>query len=123
VVKKSKSEAKPKEQKSRLYVPGTFLMHRRSKRHQHHHTALVSIEGVQTKEGARWYMGKRVAYVYRGQTKKRLRCGKMSTLRVTWGRVMRPHGSVGVVRVRFSSDLPPAAYGKPVKVMLYPSNV
>lgn len=123
MVKKSKSAAKPKEHKNRLYVPGTFLMHRRSKRHQHHQTALVSIEGVQTKESARWYLGKRVAYVYRAQTKKRLRCGKMSTLRVVWGRIMRPHGSIGVVRVHFSIDLPPAAYGKPVKVMLYPSNV
>ena len=123
VEKKGGDKKKSAVQRIRLHVPGTVLGHRRSKRKQHHNTTLLSIEGVRTKEEARWYLGKRVAYVYKAPTKRRTMSGKETNLRVVWGRLMRTHGSIGVVRAKFAIDLPPAAYGKPVKVMLYPSNI
>jgi len=36
------------------------------------HTSLLAIEGVQSKEDARWYLGKRVAFVYKGKKKIRV---------------------------------------------------
>lgn len=107
----------------RLHVPGTFIGHRRSKRHTHHQTSLLTIDGVQTKDAASFYLGKRVAYIYKAKTAARSKSGKMTKLRVIWGKVVKPHGSVGVVQAKFSSNLPSHAYGQPVRVMLYPSNI
>jgi large subunit ribosomal protein L35Ae len=83
---------------------------------------LIKIEGVKDKVDTRFYLGKRVAYLYTAKTKKtgpKTYKGK----RVIWGRITNYHGSNGVVKAKFSPQLPPSAIAKPVRVFLFPSNI
>ncbi|KAJ1562646.1 hypothetical protein HK405_009577 [Cladochytrium tenue] len=100
---------------SRLYAKGRVLGFRRSKNTVHEHTSLLQLENVSTPKDTQFYLGKRVAYVYRA---KRVING--SKVRVIWGRITRPHGNSGVVRAKFRSNLPPKSFGAS---MLYPSRV
>jgi len=76
------------------------------------------LEGVTTKADTEFYMGKRIAYVYR-VSKKSVAKGnrKASKIRVIWGKVTRPHGSTGTVRASFRHNLPPKAMGASVRVV------
>jgi len=103
---------------TRLYSKGRVLGHKRGKRNSRPNTSLVAIEGVATKEEAQFYLGKRVAYVYKA--KREIQGSKV---RCIWGRVSRPHGSSGVVKAKFASNLPPHVFGASVRIMLYPSNI
>mmetsp|Transcript_21317 Transcript_21317/g.28566 ORF Transcript_21317/g.28566 Transcript_21317/m.28566 type:complete len:112 (-) Transcript_21317:291-626(-) len=107
-----------KHQPVRLYSKGVILGFKRSKVNQHCHTTLVKIEGLADKKDVPFYLGKRIAYIYRAKSLK-----KDSRMRVVWGRVTRAHGSGGVVKAKFARNIPPKAMGAPVRVMLYPSNV
>lgn len=102
---------------TRLYVKGRIQGHQRGKHVSHPHTSLVQIDGVHSQSEADFYLGKRLAYVYRGQKPVR-----GTTLRVIWGRVTRAHGNSGVVRAKFTTNIPPAAFGRGVRIFLYPSN-
>ncbi|KAK9472198.1 60S ribosomal protein eL33 [Dipodascopsis tothii] len=102
----------------RLYVKGKHLCHQRGKRNSHPGTSLIQIEGVTAPKDAQFYLGKRIAYVYRA--KKEI---KGSKIRVIWGKVTRTHGNSGVVRANFRSNLPPKTFGASVRIMLYPSNI
>jgi large subunit ribosomal protein L35Ae len=102
----------------RLYTKGTFVGFQRGHRTQNPDVALVAIEGVQQKEDTEFYLGKRIAFVYRGHKKK-----QGTKIRVIWGRIARPHGNSGLVRARFVNNLPPQAMGATLRVMLYPSRV
>jgi ribosomal protein L35AE/L33A len=59
------------------------------KRTQNPNTSLIKIENVDDEKAARFYQGKRIAYVYRG--KREIRGTK---IRVIWGKVIRPHGTL-----------------------------
>ncbi|KAK4136465.1 ribosomal protein L35Ae [Trichocladium antarcticum] len=80
----------PTEAGHRLYVKGRHLSYQRGRHTVHPKTSLVKIEGVDDTAAANFYLGKKVAYVYRGQ--KEVRGTK---IRVIWGKVTRPHGRLG----------------------------
>lgn len=97
---------------TRLYAKGRVLGFTRSKRNTKEHTSLLQLEGVRTSEDTQFYLGKRVAYVYRA---KREIDG--SRIRVIWGRITRAHGTSGAVRAKFRSNLPPRSFGAGVRVV------
>jgi len=93
-------------------------------RNQYNHTSLIKIQGLEDSKDADFYLGKRVAYVYKAKKSKNLAGGASDTkFRVIWGKVCRSHGTNGVVRCKFRTNLPGKALGGPVRVMLYPSRV
>ncbi|KAG5657245.1 hypothetical protein KAF25_001834 [Fusarium avenaceum] len=116
----------PSEAGHRLYVKGRHLSYQRSRHTTRPGTSLIKIEGVDDTNAAKYvyttqegfYLGKKVAFVYRGQ--KEIRGTK---IRVIWGKVTRPHGNSGVVRAKFTSPLPSKSFGASVRVMLYPSSI
>lgn len=94
------------------------MYNNRGRRNTYHHTALLKIDGVSDKESSDFYLGKKVAYIYKAKT---IKAG--SKFRVSWGKVTRKHGSNGVVRAKFTNNLSPDAVGQPIRVMLYPSTI
>tara|TARA_B100000780_G_C21012315_1_gene405452 strand:- start:629 stop:850 length:222 start_codon:yes stop_codon:yes gene_type:complete len=69
MVKEAKKQVAKKQYKKtapvRLYQKGVFTSFRRSRCHQWEEQALVEIQNCKSKADAKWYMGKRVAYVYK----------------------------------------------------------
>lgn len=102
----------------RLYARSVFLGFRRGISLQNTNQGLLRIEGVKTSEDAKWYIGKRVAYVYRGHKANKEKGIKKH--RNIQGRIIKTHGNNGVVRASFHHNLPGQAAGKLVRVMLYP---
>ncbi|KAG8348126.1 putative Ribosomal protein L35Ae [Trypanosoma vivax] len=126
---KTTSTVKRNRKSPRLYMKATLAGYTRGLHGQNKNTALVRIENVNTTEDAKWYVGKRVCYVYHGYKMKRcVRWSKApvrrSNTRAIWGRVKRPHGNSGIVRVKFNgASVPASAIGKRVRVYLYPSRI
>jgi large subunit ribosomal protein L35Ae len=77
-------------------------------------TSLLQIEGVRVTEDAEFYLGKRVAYVYKAS-----KAIQGSKTRVIWGRITRTHGNSGAVRAKFASNIPPKAFGASVRVVSF----
>lgn len=84
----------------------------RGRRNTYHHTSLLKIDGVQDKDASEFYFGKRVAYVYKAKT-----AVNGSKLRAIWGKILRPHGSNGVVRAKFATNLNVSICYKVMKTM------
>merc|ERR1711998_335255 len=103
---------------SRLYVKGVVAGYRRALTNQKNHTSLIKIQGVDDTADLKFYLGKKVMYMYRTKTQT-----ENTRFRVMWGKVCAPHGTSGVARCKFKSNLPPSAIGAPVRIMLFPSRV
>eukprot|EP00223_Ostreococcus_mediterraneus_P007944 CAMPEP_0179703932 /NCGR_PEP_ID=MMETSP0937-20121108/3057_1 /TAXON_ID=548131 ORGANISM="Ostreococcus mediterraneus, Strain clade-D-RCC2593" /NCGR_SAMPLE_ID=MMETSP0937 /ASSEMBLY_ACC=CAM_ASM_000575 /LENGTH=109 /DNA_ID=CAMNT_0021577131 /DNA_START=35 /DNA_END=364 /DNA_ORIENTATION=+ len=103
---------------TRLYVRGLVLGFKRARMNQYNHTSLIKLEGVSDAPSTRFYAGKKLCYIYKAKTKK-----QGTNYRTMWGKVMRPHGTSGVVRAKFAKPLPSNAMGAKVRCMLYPSNI
>ena len=55
----------------RLYAKAVFTGFKRGLRNQHENTALLKVEGCGGNDDAKWYIGKRCAYVYRVSSDQR----------------------------------------------------
>jgi len=91
---------------------GVFVGYRRSKARQYPQFALLQIDGCTNKEDARYFLGKKCAYIYKAKTKK-----KGSLYRCMWGKVVKTHGNGGTVRATFKKNLPTSALYKTVRVL------
>merc|ERR1719482_254687 len=116
--KKKKTVSKARKQPVRLYSKGIIMGYKRSKSNSYPANTLLKIEGVLTREDTQFYLGKRVAYVYKCKTEK-----KNSKFRVVWGKIRRAHGNSGVVRAKFRKNMSAKAFGAPCRIMLFPSNI
>ncbi|KAB2103320.1 hypothetical protein AG0111_0g8301 [Alternaria gaisen] len=105
------------EKSHRLYVKARHISYQRGKRNTNPNVSLLTLEGVDNTQDAQWYLGKRVAYVYR------VAGSKEDGPRVIWGKIRRTHGNSGVVRASFANNLPPKSFGASLRVMMYPSSV
>lgn len=104
----------------KLYVNATFTSFRRSKRQINPNQALLQIQGVNSKEEAHFYVGKKVASYVKAKVGKD---GKKIDAHINWGVITQEHGNSGVVRAKFDRNLPPVALGSSVRVMLFPSTI
>merc|ERR1712024_304218 len=114
-----RKKKKPTMSEGRLYVRGVFTGYSRGLKTQSMNQAIVKLEGVNDAQGCQWYLGKRVAFVHKSAKNTKIVNGEKSRSRVIWGRVMRPHGQSGNVKVKFNSNLPSAKIASKVRVMLY----
>jgi large subunit ribosomal protein L35Ae len=72
----------------------------RGRRNTYSHTSLLKIDGVNDKAASDFYFGKKVAYIYKTE-----KATAGSKFRVVWGKVIRGHGTNGVVRAKFTRNL------------------
>eukprot|EP01041_Mallomonas_annulata_P005498 gene5498-11071_t len=100
----------------RLYCKGTILGYKRGRRNTYTHTTLIKIDGCNDKSGSDFYLGKKIAYIYKAKTEK-----AGSKFRVVWGKVLRGHGANGIVKAKFATNISSSAMGSGVRIMLYPS--
>ncbi|KAA6400216.1 MAG: putative 60S ribosomal protein L33 [Streblomastix strix] len=102
----------------RLHLLGRILGYQRGLHTQHPNFSLVEIEGCTSKEGARYYLGKTVYYIYKVKKSKK----NIKGLRSVRGKVVKVHGNSGVVRVSFKHNLPGTSFGRACRIMLYPQH-
>jgi large subunit ribosomal protein L35Ae len=95
-----------------LYAKGRVLGFKRAKRNQRPDISLVQIEGVKTAADTEFYLGKRIAFVYRAKREV-----NGSKIRCIWGRITRAHGGSGAVKARFRNNLPAKSFGASVRVV------
>jgi len=72
----------------RLYAKAVFTGYKRGQRNQHENTALLQLEGCAKKDDAKWYIGKRCAFVYKAKNKTPVPGSDVKTqMRCIWGKV------------------------------------
>jgi large subunit ribosomal protein L35Ae len=104
-----------------LYTKAVVSGYQRGLRRQTPTTSVLKVEGVENHKQARWYAGKRVAFVYKAKNARLNRVTKkMTHYRVLWGKITRPHGNSGCVRAQFKTNLPAKAMGATVRVVRVP---
>merc|ERR1719261_2375317 len=118
MVAKAAAKKQATKQPVRLYARGVVTSFKRHITNQYNNQNLVKIEGVNDRASTDFYLGKKIAYVYKAHSIK-----KGTKFRCMWGVVRRAHGNNGMVRASFKKNLPPKALGAPVRVMLYPSRI
>ena len=67
---------------------------------------LIEIEGVDSRETASKFIGKRVVWKSPGEKKKEI-----------YGKITALHGNKGILRARFSKGLPGIVLGKTIEVL------
>jgi len=97
-----------------LYAKGRVLGFKRAKRNQRPDISLIQIEGVKTAADTDFYLGKRIAFVYRAKREV-----NGSKIRCIWGRITRAHGGSGAVKARFRNNLPAKSFGASVRVVSF----
>jgi len=100
----------------RLYQKATFVGFKRAQRRQVVQQALLKVEGCNDTKSGTFYHGKRVAYVYKAENKKR-----GTNHKAIWGKIASSHGNSGLVKAKFANNLPPRHMGGQIRVMLYPN--
>jgi large subunit ribosomal protein L35Ae len=103
---------------ARLYAKAVVTGYTKGKSDQKPNHSILKIEGVSTKDATQFYLGKRVAYIYKAKSEK-----DGSKARAIWGKITRHHGNSGAVQAKFSRNLPAKSFGSPLRVMLYPSSI
>ena len=101
----------------RLWVKARFMSFRRGRCTQNMNQSILALEGVNDAQATNYYLGKRVAYVYKAHSLK-----KNTKYRAIWGKIIATHGHNGAVRAKFQRNLPAQAIGAILRVMLYPQH-
>ena len=115
-VKAAQKKVYHKTQPVRLYVKGVFTGFRGGKTAQHEGQALIKVQNCNDIKGAKFYLGKKIAYVFKAKNTV-----NNTRFRVMWGKIINTHGHMGSVRASFVKNLPAHAIGTSVRIMLYPN--
>lgn len=96
-----------------LFVKARHVGYKRGKNTQKPTTSIVQLENVNSSDDAKWYLGKRVVFAYRGRKADK----NGSKTRTISGKITSVHGNSGSVKARFTTALPPKSFGASLRVV------
>ena len=85
-------------------MQGTILSYRRGRHTQNVNQVLVELEGLDSREKAKKFMGKKL--MWKAPSGKEIK-----------GEIIALHGNKGVVRVKFERNLPGQSFGTKVQLI------